>query len=664
MAFKPLATSGDTTKRYLWLAANWGQNFRQWVYVTTDSGSTVAVSGYITDQDFIDAMVTGDFVLVMEVGSISDDREIVDDVAIGGWIDLTLHVVESNDGTTLDLSDDVLSSESPEERGNYNSRADVAADEVAANVGHIRTAGYTTSGDGGGALYDRVLADPTPALSVQSADGAWWELIPDASGLDVKQAGAKGDDSTDNAVALAAFFNAESSSQAVTVSQGTYVTGTALVSEDNLMLLAGKGIGNDVSGNLIGTIIKADDTSVVDLLTIQSENPTSKDATDIRVVKITDLGLFHRGTGAGLLIDNITRCRVENVFIDCNGEGAIGMKLDNWAFFAVIENVNIFDFKTTGLLITGDGTQHIVRSSHIQSTASTAVAALEIRVADFFVDGGQYDVDLSGNGGIGILLNNTGGSNLTGGRISNVLNERDIGIKITGTTMKWDNVIISEPFWNLDVVTTGIFFDQAVNCILFNPHVDSATGAGDLAEWGAGATGCGIVCDDIAAKGKMTVHASATNAWKQVTGRITIAARDLVTTNANLIVTCDDVVDMGKVVHNGTAWDKDLQTVADDIAIAITPPETRGIIEIQTNNAGGEYVLAQYDTTLSSVMMESLVEGSMFDVDDSDGTLANGVGVDGQLTVSADNSSGDIYISNRIGGSRQILTTFRSAQPV
>ena len=549
------------------------------------------------------------------------------------------------------------------EQRQFDTRTLLIADTMLAGVNAVRTHGYATVGDGGAAFYKRVGSDPSPAIGFQSADATWWELVPGPSGMDAMQAGATGDGATDDATALAAFFNAESMSNAVTVQQGTYMTGTALVSDDNMHLLAGKGIAHDVSENMIGSIIKANSTAVADLLAIQSLTPSSGGTTDIRVLKITDLGFFHRGTGVGLLIDNITRARVENIFIECNGEGAIGMKLDNWAFFSVIENINIFGFKTTGLLIQGNGTQHIVRSSHIQSTASTAVAALEIRVADFVVDGGQYDVDLSGNGGIGILLNNVGGSNLTGGRISNVLNERDIGIKITGTTQNWDNVIISEPFWNLDVVTTGIFFDRAVNCILFNPHVDSATGGGTLAEWGANATGCGIVCDDIAARGPVTVHASATNAWKQVTGRISLANRDLVSTDANLIVTCDDVVDMGKVVHNGTAWDKDLQTVADDIAIAITPPETKGIVEIHTNNASGEYILAQYITS-GTASMESLVEGTQGDVDPTDGTIANGAGADGQIIVRADSASGNIYISNRMGGSRQILTTFRSAQPV
>lgn len=44
------------------------------------------------------------------------------------------------------------------------------------SVNFIRTAGYSTAGDGGAALYKRVASEPTHAGKVQSADGAWWEL--------------------------------------------------------------------------------------------------------------------------------------------------------------------------------------------------------------------------------------------------------------------------------------------------------------------------------------------------------------------------------------------------------------------------------------------------------------------------------------------------------
>lgn len=48
--------------------------------------------------------------------------------------------------------------------------------EASADQNFIRTAGYSASGDGGGALYKRVLTEPSHAGKFQSADGAWWEL--------------------------------------------------------------------------------------------------------------------------------------------------------------------------------------------------------------------------------------------------------------------------------------------------------------------------------------------------------------------------------------------------------------------------------------------------------------------------------------------------------
>lgn len=44
------------------------------------------------------------------------------------------------------------------------------------NSTFVRTAGYYSPGDGGGALYKKVLKEPSHAGKVKSADGAWWEL--------------------------------------------------------------------------------------------------------------------------------------------------------------------------------------------------------------------------------------------------------------------------------------------------------------------------------------------------------------------------------------------------------------------------------------------------------------------------------------------------------
>jgi len=98
------------------------------------------------------------------------------------------------------------------------------------------------------------------------------------------------------------------------------------------------------------------------------------------------------------------------------------------------------------------------------------------------------------------------------------------------------------------------------------------------------------------------------------------------------------------------------------VAVAITPPKSRGVIEIKTNIMQGEFVLAQYSTP-ATASMEVIADGSKGTVTTTDGTLAGTTGVDGDLTVRADSASGEIYVENRTGGTRNIFVTFRDAAP-
>lgn len=69
--------------------------------------------------------------------------------------------------------------------------------EASADQNFIRTAGYSASGDGGGALYARVLAEPSHGLKRQTLDGAWWEYAEPE--INLLAAGLKGDGSDDTA---------------------------------------------------------------------------------------------------------------------------------------------------------------------------------------------------------------------------------------------------------------------------------------------------------------------------------------------------------------------------------------------------------------------------------------------------------------------------------
>jgi parallel beta-helix repeat protein len=91
----------------------------------------------------------------------------------------------------------------PATASDYESRAVAAAATIPGATNFLRVAGYATAGDGGEALYKKVTAPGAPqAWHFQSADGGWWELADDDP--NVKQLGAKGDDSTDDTAAVEA----------------------------------------------------------------------------------------------------------------------------------------------------------------------------------------------------------------------------------------------------------------------------------------------------------------------------------------------------------------------------------------------------------------------------------------------------------------------------
>lgn len=87
----------------------------------------------------------------------------------------------------------------------WESRAAVALATIDADVDALRTLGYATPGDGGGALYKRVVAEPSHAGKVQSADGGWWELAEKS--ITPEMFGAAGDGTTDDAASVQAACN-------------------------------------------------------------------------------------------------------------------------------------------------------------------------------------------------------------------------------------------------------------------------------------------------------------------------------------------------------------------------------------------------------------------------------------------------------------------------
>lgn len=85
------------------------------------------------------------------------------------------------------------------------SRASATLQSFPASNGYVRTAGYAAAGDGGAGLYKRVGSEPAHGAKFQSADGAWWELVPENGVGNPLQMGGKLNDDTAKAANNTAF---------------------------------------------------------------------------------------------------------------------------------------------------------------------------------------------------------------------------------------------------------------------------------------------------------------------------------------------------------------------------------------------------------------------------------------------------------------------------
>lgn len=133
---------------------------------------------------------------------------------VGAWDAVTrtfrLYLGSSLKGETGEQGDP-----GPSDPSGFGTVANVAGATISAPVLYVRTAGFSAPGDGGGALYKRVISEPSHSGKIQSADGAWWEYVIDGP-LSILQFGGSRDGATANDTA----FNAAWSVLAATGSTG------------------------------------------------------------------------------------------------------------------------------------------------------------------------------------------------------------------------------------------------------------------------------------------------------------------------------------------------------------------------------------------------------------------------------------------------------------
>lgn len=101
----------------------------------------------------------------------------------------------------------------------YDNVAAIVGATIPAPRNFLRTAGFYTVGDGGHGLFKRKVSLDVNAFGFASADGAYWQLVPEDGKLNVKQTGARGDGSGDDTTAIQACINA---TRFVLVPRGNY----------------------------------------------------------------------------------------------------------------------------------------------------------------------------------------------------------------------------------------------------------------------------------------------------------------------------------------------------------------------------------------------------------------------------------------------------------
>lgn len=287
----------------------------------------------------------------------------------------------------------------------YSTRAVFAATSVSPLTNVVNLEGYTTSGDGGGGTYVKLGAPPgvTKAWHVQTADGAWWELR--TAVINAKQLNAKGDNATDDSVALQAWLDyALAFNVKGMLSNGTYLVPTA-------SLIIGTGV--IIEGMYEKSTIKR--TTDIDVPLISG---TSLSGTSIRDIRLESLA----GAASTSSHTVTTGSKVFTV--------AAGLNFVNGGNIMVISTVNPTVI-LTGTVTSGAGTTSMTLNiTAAQGTAGTYTSWTILRYSGANTAIGYYsctncdmkNIIVVGKFYVGLENREGSGGIITGCRLTGVVN--------------------------------------------------------------------------------------------------------------------------------------------------------------------------------------------------------------------------------------------------
>lgn len=329
----------------------------------------------------------------------------------------------------------------------YASASEVGASIVPLALTYLRTAGYSVEGDGGSALYRRVTVEPAHAGKIESSDGAWWEYVPEDV-VNVRCFGAKGDNATDDTVAL----------QAAIDTCGYFGGGRVLMPEGNYRTSESIKIRNDnielIGANEYATTIRPI-AAGQDVFVVASSTPGT---VEIKGIKLRNFAVVTQAAvNKVILVRNHYQCTIEKVSIW--GANSVGIDVENGATAYMITMRDVLVENSTGSSIRlGD-----------QGTGDLQNVLM-------------YNCFLSGGGvGDGLTIRNVGGLHWVGGESLN----KDTAIRIAPNVSgrRATGVYISHVFFDTpqnNVLDSGLVAGTRAHEIQFSncSFNNSVTGAG------------------------------------------------------------------------------------------------------------------------------------------------------------------------------------------
>jgi hypothetical protein len=333
----------------------------EWVYTTTDSMATCSAVDYFYGAGFL-GLEIGDRIFIRVVNSVAapatvsaaDFRVVTAVDALTGDATAGLVLAEgqvmigdTGSGGTAGIvpapaagdaaagkflkADGAWSTPNLGDAIQVGTRASVTTTTIPAAINAIRTSGYAVAGDGGDALYKRVVSEPSHAGKVQSADESWWEAIFGPEGVSVLAFGA---DPTGIASSAPAYYSAMAyaaakKSDIVVFPSGRYKIDTACVAFSYITLC---GVGYDTiidigSNDFVSISSAASDITIRDMF-VTSTNPTpgnlismsgsASDASNLVVARIKSTGI--KSLIVAGATTNLTHAHFRDIYLSyCNG---------------------------------------------------------------------------------------------------------------------------------------------------------------------------------------------------------------------------------------------------------------------------------------------------------------------------------------------------------